>query len=232
MPAQVKVYKKKKNYKKKYYKKKYFKKRYNKSRYTFVNLPGVGLPEKMRMNIVVTNQSFVSTGTMTIKSYCLNSLYDPYQSIFANQPAYYDAFTLLYSRFQVNSCKVSMTFVNESSAENVNICIYYDTQQSATTVLQKARQTKNNSFHIIGVSANSNSTQYHTYNVNPKGLHGYTGKSDLDFSHPVGSDPVKRVFQHMLISNSDASTAIQLRVYSKMVFNISMFDHVQVTDES
>lgn len=59
----------------------------------------------------------------------------------------------------------------------------------------------------------------------------YTG-TDLDFSHAAGSDPTKKTWLHILTGNVDGTTAITVKLYSKLTFYVKCFDRLVKIAES
>lgn len=92
--------KKKKFYrKKKFYKKKKYVKMYKK--------PPTGFPNKMYCKLNYSTETSYTTGTLSHRTYCINSLYDPGQSLFGTQPMLFDQLAAIYRRYKVHACKVT-----------------------------------------------------------------------------------------------------------------------------
>jgi len=74
---------------------------------------GIGFPDRFNTNLAYT-ESFVLTSFGSSitqrKTFRLNGLFDPDESLGGGQPTYFDQFALLYNKYIVKGAKVSCTF--------------------------------------------------------------------------------------------------------------------------
>lgn len=89
-----KVYKKKRNYKRK--------------NRIFRTPRKFGFPQVMYTKITWTANVGISQTAASIRTYYLNSLYDPGASLWGTQPMLYDQLSAIYTRYKVYATKVNI----------------------------------------------------------------------------------------------------------------------------
>lgn len=87
---------------------------------------GIGFPDRFTTNLVYSDSFILDPSASTIcpfKSYRLNSVFDPDNSLGGGQPTYFDQIALIYNRYMVTGSKVTAIF-SRGTTSSVNVGPY------------------------------------------------------------------------------------------------------------
>lgn len=188
----------------------------------------IGIPSRFYTQLVVSAMRNITNGYLSQSNYALNSLYNPYQALFTYQPHYHDQLSLIYKFYKVTGCWVSFQIQNQSASQPVRLVMYADSETSAVSSIEEARQKRGSRYMILGRNTNATGLMKFQKYFNFRQIVG----EDLDssaYEALTTADPAYIVYLHLIVVNGDdAATAIDINVHTYFRFYCSYFDRKKV----
>jgi len=222
--------------KRKYFKKKrkFFKKRRfgNRKRYIKANkvrIKSWGIPDRLftKLRYVTTQTiSVVSTQAYTFRG---NSVFDPEAAVGGSQPAFFDNWAAMYSKYRVNACKIKVSFIAGNAVPSVATLV--PTTEAAPLVggadanaLPAYARTK-----VLG-NINGTSIAYMKHFMSTKKILGLSGISqNEDVSSVVTTNPNDQWYWQILLSAMDGISSLTgtfLRF--ELTYYVEFYDRVSL----
>jgi len=146
--------------------------------------------------------------------FSVNGMYDPDISGLGHQPMGFDQLMALYEHYTVTSCKITASFVNESSTENayVGIALFPDSSVEATP----SKLVENGLLKRVWLAPKGDSKcqQIITQTCTVAKLNGRTGSivGDELYRGDVASNPSEQSYFHVFAYNLASVSSCTVRI--------------------
>lgn len=196
-----------------------------------VRTPGIGFPDTLRTSLSYTDTfSIKSTAFQTIYSFRGNSCYDPDFSSTGHQPAYFDTYSEVYSRYKVYGSSINVAFANSTNdlsllaiiPNSVNLGV--GSAPSAMLDLPRAR------WRTVGAANIMTSSLSHSASTNE--VLGLTSRQieDDDYSAVTSSNPAQLWYWNLYATKVDTTNLnVDIVVVVRIVYDVKFFDKIFIT---
>lgn len=188
---------------------------------------GIGVPDRFYTSLAISNMRQIVTGTLGEWYYEINNLYDPYHSMLATQPMYYDQLTAMYKRYRVHGLWLNIQFQNHLATQPVRLVMWPDTNTSTVYTIEEARQKKGARYLLLGRNTSGGGLKAFTKYIN---FRKYFGKEidENDYSG-TGGPPVRKMYLRIASQNADDGiAAIKVNIHTYFRFYCVFYERQQV----
>lgn len=198
--------------------------------------PGIGLASSVKTNLRTSFFANVNAGADGIyKTYLKpGSCFDPTGDLSTIQPALFDQYAAIFSRYKVNQFSVKITIIGlNSNSQGWNACAYPSTDNTALTTYQQAASqpwAKTTIGNYASTGASGDPRELSFYRIDHDAIIGATGDT-FDTGAVVGSDPPAGQYavMPMFIQGNTAVVAAYL-IHVDMWQNVTFSQRKSVGD--
>jgi len=193
-----------------------------------------GFPEKMITTLRYTELLNVSnTGGVSGKLFRLNSLYDPNATDLGHQPAYFDQYALIYSKYRVISSRIKVTFSPSTSDTETTAdgpwCVGIAANSSGnfpTSIQTLCEQNRTVSSMLTRDSGTAITQHQLTYQ--PKRDMGISPDEDT-LSSTTGNNPDDQYLAYVFINNVPTANTTQVIFKVDIEYKCMFFKQSEIT---
>lgn len=188
---------------------------------------GIGFSKIMNFKFKLTDTFGVTNGTFIAYSLSLNWLFNPTWALGTAQPMYRDQMAAIYKNYRVYGCKVSMTFVNLSTTQNLEIFYVNGLYASNPANMEEAKQLKGCIFRMLGTAASPKARTTIKSYANIKRILGPRFYDD-NWQSENSNNPWSIAKGLWGTQNIDSTTGVDYKVYLKMVFYTHLYNLIDI----
>lgn len=192
---------------------------------------GLGFADTTRVTLVYTDTLAISSAAyQTIYSFRGNSVYDPDFSGAGHQPAYYDTYSEVYSRYKVYGCSIDIKYTN-TTGDSIVCSIIPSTQNlgvgaspSALLDLPRARWSIAGTANIMPASIR--------HKASTSEILGLTSRQieDDDYSALTTTNPNQIWYWNIYVSHLDTSKLnVGMACLIRIIYDVKFFDKVFIS---
>jgi hypothetical protein len=187
---------------------------------------GTGFPDSLRTSLQYTDSIVISAVSFqTMYVFRANSLYDPDLTAIGHQPAYFDTYASVYSKYKVLGAKISLTLTNNTSITTGLAIIPNSVSLSVGALPYEILDLPRSKWKAIG-SANIQPA-YLTHSASTAEILGLMNRQidDDDYSSSVTSSPNQLWFWNLyLFSINTGILAPSLSIVVRITFDTLFYD--------